>query len=97
MTNSKMVRKNIQLTQTLADRVTHKAKSVGLPFSEYVRHVLVKAIENDTYDYAEILPWEVEKRYNTDLMKFIQQEKKRPWKGAKNGKELIASLADERG
>lgn len=89
-----MIRKNIQLSETLANKVSQKANRVGLPFAEYVRYVLVQDTTRHP-EPVEFIPFEAEERFNRELASFLEGEKKKPTKGATNADELLAMLEDE--
>lgn len=86
-TTQDRVQKLVTFTSKLYNNAVTRANSLGIPFAEYVRHTLIKDIEESTQNFP-MVDGETEKRIGQSL----KDLKKGRYTVTQNTKELDAHL-----
>lgn len=92
---STIVRKSININQTLERQVQREADKIGFSFGEYVRYTLAKSLEkNDIQNHSDLgtIPLELEKHWAEETDKVIEQVRKGNRKAYTSFKEYMKAL-----
>jgi len=97
-TNATTIRRNIVLSKTLDKKVNAKAKRAGLPYPEYIRHVLLKDADTPepiVYDDWGPVPDEISDIWEIDTNEAIEQFRNGKIKSYNNAHDLMAALDND--
>lgn len=91
-TGATTVRRNISLSKTLDRKVNAKARRAGIPYNEYVRHVLLKDAETLIIDDWGTVPDEVMNRWDIETTATLDKLNRGEIKGYDNVNDLMNEL-----
>src|SRR4051812_11952511 len=85
----------VTLPEELMVKAEEHARSLGISVTEYVQSLAADEIKYLDDPWRQPLPWEVEKRYLLEEIRFYDAEKVSPQKAAYSAEELINLLDEE--
>src|SRR3954467_7649445 len=85
----------VTLQDELLAKAEEHARSLGISVTEYVQSLVTDEIEHLGDPWSQPLPWEAEKQYLLEEIRFYEAEEVSPQKAAHSAEELVRLLDEE--